>query len=128
MKNTAVIDRLTELVGESASDIFVDFLDGVSVHSFSVREIKSDTDDGVAYGKFVINVNDVYAVHLIAQAVYGYESDCYNWSSDSHYTKKGYYEDLEDFGYQVTKVENTQLQTERGIESDIDAAREAKRD
>ena len=99
-------DELLTLVKDSASDILSDHLpNGTIVKGTDVQLVDGGDDDGATYGTFRIVVNDgQFYVDIEANAVFQSVQDCWDSSSESHFTKDVYFDELQDFEYEVKRV------------------------
>jgi len=95
-------DELAELVTETAEDIAFDYVNEYK-GPVEVREVDSGTDDGMVYGTYDLYVKG-YVITVKAQAVFEGFQDCWDYSSESHYTKPVYFESLEDFSFDIERV------------------------
>lgn len=99
---------------------------------FKVEHISSDTDDGVAFGQYDIVIDGGIVSMLVnVSGYYSFEADCWDWSTESHYTRTGYYEDgeLDNLEMQVVRILFAgDREIDKMIDADIDAQREGTHD
>lgn len=126
-------EELLALVEDAADDIIFDHVNydrprQVEIKSKEVQCWESGEDDGSVYGKFRIDVNGgKFIIELEASAVFQGFQDCWDWGTESHYTKDVYFDELQDFEYKITAfAELGETHVDRVIETSIDAAREEK--
>ena len=102
-------DELTALVRDSISDIIYDHVNydtpvKTEIESKDLQVIGIDEDDGVVAGDYRLIVNGgQFVFELTADAVFQGFTDCWDNSSESHFTKDVYYDELQDFHCSVTK-------------------------
>lgn len=126
-------DRLYALVEDAARDIVFDHVNydtptKTEIQDITVHEREADEDDGTVFGTYRISVNgERFVIELEASARYAGFTDCWNWSSEAHYTRDVYFDELEDFEYKVLKfVEINQAAIDKAIDADIESTKEAR--
>lgn len=99
-------DELLVFVRDCADDILYDNLPkGTAVRSKDIQFIEGGDNDSTTYGRFRIVVNDgEFYIDIEADGVFKGFQDCFDWSGDSHYTKDVYFDELQDFQYEVKRV------------------------
>lgn len=111
--NTDRTDQLKAYVEGLMDDLVFDRIQAgrstpLEITSKALQVLDFGTDDGSAYGTYQIVVNGRHVIQLKASGTYEGFEDCWDWSSDSHYTKPVTFDELQDCEYEVIKVTDTE--------------------
>lgn len=98
-------DELLALVRDNVRDILADHLPKDTAKVWQIHMVDGGDDDGATYGTFRIVVNSgQFYVDVEASAVFQSFTDCWDSSSESHYTRDVYFDELQDYEHEVKGV------------------------
>lgn len=109
MKNTDRIDEVRAYVDENAEDMLNGWIDEPPIRDVHVEEVLTDTDDGCAFGTFVLSGIDkldrTVTMKIDVSGRYAFEEDKWDWSRETHYTRPYEIEAIEEFEVENRVIE-----------------------
>lgn len=126
-------DELTRLVEDNMDDIIFDHVNYATpvkteIKTKELRVLDVGTDDGLAYGHYLIVVNGgAFEIELTAQAAYAGFVDKWDWAGESHYTQDVTFEELQDYEHEITAFRiNGEQAIDKMVDAEVDSQKEKR--
>jgi hypothetical protein len=127
-------EELFALVEAAADDIIYDHVNydtpvKTEIRTKEIERLGEEEDDGVVFGDYRIIVNGgQFIIGLRASGVFRSFVDTWNWASESHSTRDVYFEELQDFQYEITDftVDDGKA-LDKIVDGEIDSSKEDRR-